>query len=781
LFHSILITQCLQRDFIDPVEAHEPLPNKLHVGREESQRLMGRDPLTGPIAQILNWARRQPSDKLDIIHIRDWHDCDDLEQEDHLAMFGDHCIADTHGAALVLGFDKDAENRPNEHFINSTALNDFEDTELTDLLCRIAEKEEGKPLRIGVIGVWTEAKVSFLLYDLKTRCHINDLATCSALTASNSRAQHFNALEQLRKILGVEVFDSTGEFVEWLVPDSTIQSHEPDGTDFEARLILSDPEMKLEMQDREILGFLYSDSSEVALDPLSGGYSGALVFQANSRDAIGHEHAPSVAKIGPRSEIGTERAAFERIEQVLGNNAPRIMKFVDFSERAGIKYSYAAMGRGKIRTFKSIYQSGAAQDEVDGILNEVFGVIFEPFYAAATYERLPLLDYYTFTPDYAERARKKVAAFFPDSAKEPRLTLPDGSEAMNVADFYSGYVADNVGKFGDFHYVSYVHGDLNAANILVDARDNIWIIDFFHTSRGHILRDLLKLENDLLYILTPVTNEEDLREAMLITHALTDIRDLRHEFPAQPKGLKSEQFLRAWATIRTLRKIGAELCREDRNPRQALIGMLRYSMHTQSFFESNELQKKWALAASCLYAERIVASAERNLELRIDWINSDVLRTDGRLGMTLCPGRVDHDRSLNEDLKVLKNSNVSRLYGLLTERELEWAGVPSISQVAEKFGIEYSLAPIPDQGTLSFEETSKLTAEIIEALELGEDVVLHCVGGLGRTGMMAACVAVDRGVDAGKAIELVRKMRSPRSIESGVQEKFVRSYGESRR
>ena len=37
-----------------------------------------------------------------------------------------------------------------------------------------------------MIGVWTEAKVSFLLYELKTRMRIDDLATCSALTASAS-------------------------------------------------------------------------------------------------------------------------------------------------------------------------------------------------------------------------------------------------------------------------------------------------------------------------------------------------------------------------------------------------------------------------------------------------------------------------------------------------------------------------------------------------------------------------------------------------------------------
>ena len=68
---SVLITQCLQRDFIDPVEPHVPLPNKLHVGREEALRLMGHDPRLGPVAQFLRWVRKQPEEALEILHIRD--------------------------------------------------------------------------------------------------------------------------------------------------------------------------------------------------------------------------------------------------------------------------------------------------------------------------------------------------------------------------------------------------------------------------------------------------------------------------------------------------------------------------------------------------------------------------------------------------------------------------------------------------------------------------------------------------------------------------------------
>lgn len=83
-------------------------------------------------------------------------------------------------------------------------MNDFEETNLLELLNQAKQNAAatGAQLHIGVVGVWTEIKVSFLLYDLKTRFRVDDLATCSALTAGGSRADHFAALKHLRDVLG---------------------------------------------------------------------------------------------------------------------------------------------------------------------------------------------------------------------------------------------------------------------------------------------------------------------------------------------------------------------------------------------------------------------------------------------------------------------------------------------------------------------------------------------------------------------------------------------------
>ncbi len=779
---SILITQCLQRDFIDPLLPHDPLPNCLHVGYSESARLLGHDPAAGPIAQLMHWARAQRGDDLEIIHIRDWHDRNDPKQSDHLRMFGEHCIQDTPGAQLILNLDSGLAGRRNERTVDSIALNDFEQTTLAAQL-DAAIGGDRENVRIGVVGVWTEAKVSFLLYDLKTRYNIQELATCSALTASASRAQHFNALEQLSRILGVKVFDTVGDLVGWLSPGSSTQLPGDKAT-FGHRVLMKGTTATqvgmpaLTESDQDIVGYLYRDSSAVNLEPLSGGFSGALVFRATSADALGHQQAPSVVKLGPNKLIGAERVAFERVEEILGNNAPSVRGFAEIGSRAGIKYSFASMGQGKVRSLKGLFDGNQPVEKIDGVLKCVFGEVLRPFYSAARYERMPLLEHYRFSPEFAPHVRKNVEAIVGTAAAgKSRLEFAGGYVADNLCGFYESFLKNAQPDPGESHFVSYVHGDLNGANILVDGRDNVWIIDFFHTAPGHVLKDLVKLENDLLYIFTPIPDRETLAEALLITRALRAVEDLASPLPEAIAGIKSPQLLRAWAMLRTLRGFVSEYCRSDRHPVQMDIALLRYAAHTLSFDESSPLQKEWALAAACGYAEDVVKTRRAEEVLRIDWIGLPGPKGPaGRLGITICPGRRDRGRDLAADLEVLANEKVSRVICMVTDAELEWAGVRELGSAVNARGMQFRHFPVADQNVPALDDTVDLVRWILAALHAKENVVIHCMGGLGRSGTLASCVLTALGSDAASAIAAVRSSRGPRAVEVRRQEEFVEGF-----
>jgi ADP-ribosyl-[dinitrogen reductase] hydrolase len=55
----------------------------------------------------------------------------------------------------------------------------------------------------------------------------------------------------------------------------------------------------------------------------------------------------------------------------------------------------------------------------------------------------------------------------------------------------------------------------------------------------------------------------------------------------------------------------------------------------------------------------------------------------------------------------------------------------------------------------------------------GHDVLVHCRGGLGRAGTIAARLLVELGMEPAEAIARVRAVR-PGAIETPEQERFVR-------
>lgn len=211
---SLLICECLQNDFIAPIPSGQPIPNKLHIGREESLRLVGADPAKGPLVRALSACAS--AEHVRVVHIRDWHDPDDPRQQAELEFFGSHCIMGSHGAKFVDAVEAFSRDRGRSAIVDATGINDFEDTPLADTLEALVDDYSRAEVPVGVIGVWTNVKVHYLLYDLKTRAGFHNLATCSKLVSAPDRVEHRNALRQLETVLGVKVFHEIDEFLAFL-------------------------------------------------------------------------------------------------------------------------------------------------------------------------------------------------------------------------------------------------------------------------------------------------------------------------------------------------------------------------------------------------------------------------------------------------------------------------------------------------------------------------------------------------------------------------------------
>ncbi len=166
--------------------------------------------------------------------------------------------------------------------------------------------------------------------------------------------------------------------------------------------------------------------------------------------------------------------------------------------------------------------------------------------------------------------------------------------------------------------------------------------------------------------------------------------------------------------------------------------------------------------------------------LRIDSVT--VPRHGGRIGMTLCPGKIqrgaltgDWRRDLGADLAVIEGWGTKALVTLMEPPELARYGVASLSQRLAPTIQHYQL-PIMDGSipSATWEEHWRVVGpELRTLLTSGQRIVVHCRGGLGRTGLVVAKLLVELGVPSEQAIGMVRKAR-PGAIENAKQEEYIR-------
>ena len=65
---------------------------------------------------------------------------------------------------------------------------------------------------------------------------------------------------------------------------------------------------------------------------------------------------------------------------------------------------------------------------------------------------------------------------------------------------------------------------------------------------------------------------------------------------------------------------------------------------------------------------------------------------------------------------------------------------------------------------------------LIAAVRSGARVLVHCKGGLGRAGTVAALMLVDLGMAPGDAIRAIREARSQNAIETTAQERYINTW-----
>ena len=171
----------------------------------------------------------------------------------------------------------------------------------------------------------------------------------------------------------------------------------------------------------------------------------------------------------------------------------------------------------------------------------------------------------------------------------------------------------------------------------------------------------------------------------------------------------------------------------------------------------------------------------RNNPLKIATVAAGLLE-DGLIGLTFAPGKQQpggisgaHRRDLATDLDVIARWNAAAVVCLVEQHELDQLGISNLGAEVRRRHMEWHHWPIRDYGVPDDTFNAAWPArskKLRDLLDRGGRVLIHCKGGLGRTGMVAARLLKESFYSAADAIAAVRSVR-PGSVETLEQERWV--------
>lgn len=141
--------------------------------------------------------------------------------------------------------------------------------------------------------------------------------------------------------------------------------------------------------------------------------------------------------------------------------------------------------------------------------------------------------------------------------------------------------------------------------------------------------------------------------------------------------------------------------------------------------------------------------------------------------LTPCPGTKGVEAAVA--LEQLQASGADALITLMPDAELASNAVSDLAELCAQRGLQWFHLPIEDERAPDDDFATAWQAQrqaVHRLLDTGKRVAIHCKGGSGRTGLMAAQILVERGCSKEAAVATVKALR-PNALSLAIHQAYL--------
>jgi len=132
---------------------------------------------------------------------------------------------------------------------------------------------------------------------------------------------------------------------------------------------------------------------------------------------------------------------------------------------------------------------------------------------------------------------------------------------------------------------------------------------------------------------------------------------------------------------------------------------------------------------------------------------------------------------LGDEVSDWKRTGIDSVLSLLDSQEEKDLELEAESTEVRRRGLGFLSYPIRDRQVPTSEaKLAQMLEKVDRTLSSGKNVLIHCRQGVGRSGLVAACLLVKKGVSPGAAIDKLSSARGVAVPETEEQREWIDHY-----